>query len=216
MWEKFEREVGRLGGQAAQFDQAEWGRRAGVHVPGGICLPLVCLWLACQHRRVDFVADPLREDFVRTLAKMSAEYYALPSATWSGDFSDTALEGCGIVLDHAMTVEGDAGFTRELRNHISSLGAGYYYIGFAGRNIDPSVSSPIVNHAIGLDTHHCELFEPEAGKATFNSVADLCSFAKSWIDAACQITAPVLIIRRYVDASDTAQRPAAPTQLTWM
>jgi hypothetical protein len=215
MWESFEREAGRLGGQAVQFDQPEWGRRTGVYVAGGICLPLVCLWLACQHRRVDFVADPFRNDFVQTLARMSAEYYSLPGTTWSGDFSDTALEGCGIVLEHAMTVEGDAGFTRELRNHISSLEPGYYYVGFAGRTTDPRSSSGIINHAIGLDTHHCEIFDPEAGKATFNSVSDLCSFAKAWIDGAYQITAPVLIIRRYVDASATAQRPAAPTQLTW-
>jgi hypothetical protein len=164
---------------------------------------------------VDFIANPLREDFVGTIQRMSAEYYSLPGATWSGDFSDTALAGCGIALDHAMTVEGDAGFSRELRNHISGLDPAYYYVGFAGRTTDPRSSSGIINHAVGLDTHQCEFFDPEAGKATFNSVAELCRFVKAWIDRSYQITAPVLIIRRYVEAPDTSQRPAAPTQLTW-
>ena len=48
MWETFHAEVSARGGVATPFFQEQWGPSLGLWRPGGICMPLVCLWLAAQ------------------------------------------------------------------------------------------------------------------------------------------------------------------------
>jgi hypothetical protein len=199
LWPRFQQQVLAHGGQARPFIQADWIQRTGVTCPQGTCVPLTCVWLGCQPRGLDFIANAYTPNLVMIVQQI-AHAYNVRGGTWDSDFPDGELSGYALALEVVFMVQHDNNFSAEVRRHLQTLPPAYHYIGFLGYSSDPELPL-ITGHVFGIDSYRCTLFDPNAGEANFfgNKVA-LSNFTKAWLDNAYRITSPSLMLRRYVPA----------------
>ncbi len=199
LWQSFQEQVLAHGGQARRFVQAEWIGFTGVTCPRGTCVPLACVWIGCQHRGLDFIANAYTPNLV-VIAQQIAQAYNIRGGTWDSDFPDAELSGYALALEVVFTVQRDNNFAEEVRRHVQTLPPAYHYIGFLGYSSDPALPL-ITGHVLAIDSYRCTFFDPNAGEANFlGNRAALSNFTKAWIDRAYRITSPSLMIRRYVPA----------------
>lgn len=220
MWHIFHPEVSARGGMATPFIQAQWGPSVGIWRPDGICMPLVCSWLAGQEHGRDFVAQPHDNAFIQAVRRLAMNFYS-SQHTWDSNYPDVALAPLGLALQNLRMVRPrtgmpvpDADFAGEMRDYLLYEPPARYFVGFTG--YCGATSNQILTHTIGVDTVQCMLFDPNVGRAWFpGNVRAVAEFAERWINLCYRVTSPHLIVRRYEPAASAANRPRAPSTYQW-
>src|SRR5690606_35816349 len=152
MWHIFHPEVSARGGMATPFIQAQWGPSVGIWRPDGICMPLVCSWLAGQEHGRDFVAQPHDNAFIQAVRRLAMNFYS-SQHTWDSNYPDVALAPLGLALQNLRMVRPrtgmpvpDADFAGEMRDYLLYEPPARYFVGFTG--YCGATSNQILTHTI--------------------------------------------------------------------